>query len=179
MIEGISQNATIRQEYVKCSNLDCKEIHKPHGPYLYAYWKDKETKKLKKKYIGKSLEDYDHKLATQEVNKITGADMTTTQTKKLTFLVDQAKNKHNELAQEYIKKLDTKQNRSIDWAYKQVVDRIREHRTLKMVMLARRSNFEYDGPNELVGFVADQMQSKGLDPTNIEAFDGYLNSEFM
>jgi len=23
-----------------------------HGPYYYAYWKDPESKKLKKKYIG-------------------------------------------------------------------------------------------------------------------------------
>jgi hypothetical protein len=23
-----------------------------HGPYYYAYWKDPENKKLKKKYIG-------------------------------------------------------------------------------------------------------------------------------
>jgi hypothetical protein len=26
--------------------------HGKHGPYYYAYWKDPETKKLKKKYIG-------------------------------------------------------------------------------------------------------------------------------
>jgi hypothetical protein len=25
----------------------------PHGPYLYLYWKDLETKKLKKRYVGK------------------------------------------------------------------------------------------------------------------------------
>ncbi|MGB6592053.1 MAG: hypothetical protein WBE68_11150 [Candidatus Nitrosopolaris sp.] len=32
----IPPNATIRQEYVKCGNPDCRNSH---GPYLYAYWK--------------------------------------------------------------------------------------------------------------------------------------------
>ncbi len=26
-----------------------------HGPYYYAYWKDTESKKLKKKYIGSRM----------------------------------------------------------------------------------------------------------------------------
>jgi hypothetical protein len=30
---------------------DCQ--YERHGPYYYAYWKDPETKKLKKKYIGR------------------------------------------------------------------------------------------------------------------------------
>jgi hypothetical protein len=29
-----------------------KGFKKAHGPYYYAYWKDPESKKLKKKYIG-------------------------------------------------------------------------------------------------------------------------------
>ena len=45
----IPPNATIRQEYVKCGNP-------LHGPYLYAYWK--QDKKLKKRYVGKNLEDF-------------------------------------------------------------------------------------------------------------------------
>ncbi|MGC1932478.1 MAG: hypothetical protein WA667_26185 [Candidatus Nitrosopolaris sp.] len=49
----IPPNATIRQEYVKCGNPDCQ---KQLGPYLYAYWK--EDKKLNKRYVGKSLEDF-------------------------------------------------------------------------------------------------------------------------
>ena len=41
----IPPNATIRQEYVKCGNLDCQ---KSHGPYFYAYWKhDKKLKTIK------------------------------------------------------------------------------------------------------------------------------------
>jgi hypothetical protein len=45
----IPENATIREEYVKCGKEFCEE---KHGPYYYAYWKDPESKKLKKKYIG-------------------------------------------------------------------------------------------------------------------------------
>ena len=47
----IPKNATIRKEYVKCKKPDC--CYERHGPYYYAYWKDPETKKLKKKYIGR------------------------------------------------------------------------------------------------------------------------------
>ena len=42
----IPLNATIRQEYVKCGNPDCQNLH---GPYLYAYWK--HDKKLNKTYV--------------------------------------------------------------------------------------------------------------------------------
>jgi hypothetical protein len=48
--KSIPENATIRKEYIKCSKPFCHR-HK-HGPYYYAYWKDPESKKLKKKYIG-------------------------------------------------------------------------------------------------------------------------------
>jgi hypothetical protein len=47
--KSIPENATIRKEYVKCGKEICE--HK-HGPYYYAYWKDPESRKLKKKYIG-------------------------------------------------------------------------------------------------------------------------------
>ena len=47
--KSIPENATIRKEYIKCGKENCQ--HK-HGPYYYAYWKDPETKKLKKKYVG-------------------------------------------------------------------------------------------------------------------------------
>ena len=47
--KSIPANATIRKEYINCGKVVCQ--HK-HGPYYYAYWKDPESKKLKKKYIG-------------------------------------------------------------------------------------------------------------------------------
>ena len=47
--KSIPENATIRKEYIKCGKQMCEHTH---GPYYYAYWKDPESKKLKKKYIG-------------------------------------------------------------------------------------------------------------------------------
>jgi hypothetical protein len=47
--KSIPENAIIRKEYIKCEKQMC-EIE--HGPYYYAYLKDPESKKLKKKYIG-------------------------------------------------------------------------------------------------------------------------------
>jgi hypothetical protein len=47
--KSIPKNATVRKEYIKCGKEICEL---KHGPYYYAYWKDPETKKLKKKYIG-------------------------------------------------------------------------------------------------------------------------------
>jgi hypothetical protein len=47
--KSIPENATIRMEYIKCGKEICEELH---GSYYYAYWKDPEIKKLKKKYIG-------------------------------------------------------------------------------------------------------------------------------
>jgi hypothetical protein len=52
--KSIPKNATIRQEYVNCGKVFCIM---PHGPYFYAYWKDPQTKKLKKKYIGIKMPD--------------------------------------------------------------------------------------------------------------------------
>jgi hypothetical protein len=49
--KSIPKSATIRKEFVKCKKTNC--YHKKHGSYYYAYWKDPETKKLKKKYIGR------------------------------------------------------------------------------------------------------------------------------
>jgi hypothetical protein len=47
--KAVPENATIRREYIKCGKQICE---RKHGPYYYAYWKDPESKKLKKKYIG-------------------------------------------------------------------------------------------------------------------------------
>ena len=47
--KSVPENATIRKEYIKCGKEMCQL---KHGPYYYAYWKDPESKKLKKKYIG-------------------------------------------------------------------------------------------------------------------------------
>jgi hypothetical protein len=49
--KSIPKNATIRKECVKCKKPNCYQ--EQHGPYYYAYWKDPETKRLKKRYIGR------------------------------------------------------------------------------------------------------------------------------
>lgn len=49
--KSVPKNATIREEYVKCKKPNC--YRQLHGPYYYAYWKDPETKRLRKKYIGR------------------------------------------------------------------------------------------------------------------------------
>ncbi len=46
----IPNNATIKEELIRCGKTNCNEC--PHGPYYYAYWRDKTNKKLKKKYLG-------------------------------------------------------------------------------------------------------------------------------
>ena len=58
----LPKNVTIREEYVKCGKKSC-ELE--HGPYYYAYWKEKvvggdnekpvSILKLRKKYIGSYL----------------------------------------------------------------------------------------------------------------------------
>jgi hypothetical protein len=47
--KSIPENAIIRKEYIKSGKQMCQI---EHGPYYYAYWKDPQSKKLKKKYIG-------------------------------------------------------------------------------------------------------------------------------
>jgi hypothetical protein len=47
--ELVPKKATIRKEYIKCSNYYCRRCK--HGPYYYAYWRDQG--KRYKKYLGK------------------------------------------------------------------------------------------------------------------------------
>ena len=49
-LKSVPKNATIRKEFVKCKKPNC--YRQQHGPYYYAYWKDPESKRLKKRYIG-------------------------------------------------------------------------------------------------------------------------------
>jgi hypothetical protein len=54
--KAIPENATIRKEYIKCGKAFCEQ---PHGPYYYGYWKDPQSKKLNKKYIGTHMPEND------------------------------------------------------------------------------------------------------------------------
>jgi hypothetical protein len=102
--DPIPDRATIRKEYKKCRNALCECNTKPkktHGPYLYAYWKDKG--KLKKKYIGKNWEEYKDKLRIKARNEATGKNWTFIQWKKYRF-IELVANCGNKVAQDYKRK---------------------------------------------------------------------------
>ena len=162
----IPENATIRQEHVRCGNPDCQQLH---GPYLYAYWKD--GKILRKRYVGKTIDD----LLMRKVAK--KADTTPTKMRKLKVIKEKAQ-VGNLLAQEYLEKLKNGKV-STDWAYKVLVNSIREQRMLKMIAVAEQRHLSHNNPDELIEIIASEMRKQGLDPTNEENFDSYLNSKIM
>ncbi|MGC2573544.1 MAG: hypothetical protein WA364_18680 [Candidatus Nitrosopolaris sp.] len=162
----IPPNATIRQEYVKCGDPDCQNSH---GPYLYAYWK--QDKKLKKRYVGKYLEDFAIRKIAKEVK------LKPSQYSKFGFIQEEA-DRSNPLAKQYLEKL-RKEEVSIDWAHRVLINSIREQRMLKMMAIADDRHFSYDNEIELVQFIAAEMQKEGLDVNNEENLDSYLNTKFM
>jgi hypothetical protein len=145
----IPENATIRQERVRCGNPDCQQFH---GPYLYEYWKD--GKRLRKKYVGKTIAD----LVVRKVAKI--ADTTPTKMRKLKVIKEKAQ-----------------------WgnlvAYKALVNSIREQRMLKMLTIAQQRRLNHNNPDELIELIASEMRKQGLDPTNEDNVDSCLNSKIM
>ena len=78
---------------MKCGNPDCQS---QHGPYFYAYWK--EDKKLKKRYVGKNLEDFGLRKIAKEI-KLKPSVLI-----KFKFIEEQA-SKGNVLAKQYLEKL--------------------------------------------------------------------------
>ena len=176
----IPPNATIREEYVRCGNYTCQkcnfdgygdnqEKQRFHGPYLYAYWK--QDKKLKKIYIGKSWDDYRNSKIAEKV------DLTSTQYRKSKFVRDVAC-KGNQLAIQYLEK-SKNHGVSIDWAYRVIINSNREQRTLKMMAIADQKHLNHDNETELIDIIASEMREQGLDPTNEENLDSYLNSKIM
>ena len=105
----IPPNATIRQEYVKCGDPDSQNSH---GPYLYAYWK--QDKKLKKRYVGKNLEDFRLRKLANEIK------LRPSQYTKFMFIRQEA-SKDNILAKQYLEKL-RKEEVSIDWAHRVLIN---------------------------------------------------------
>jgi hypothetical protein len=162
----IPLNATIRQEYVKCGNPDC-EIS--HGHYLYAYWK--QDKKLKKRYVGKNLEDFVIRKIAKEVK------LRPRQYTKFSFIQEEA-DRSNPLAKQYLEKLK-KEEVSIDWAHRVLINSIREQRMLKMMAIADDRHFSYENEIELVQFIASEIEKEGLDVNNEGNLDSYLNTKFM
>ena len=162
----IPQNATIRQEYVKCGNPDCQNAH---GPYLYAYWK--KNKKLTKRYLGKTWEDF------RTSKRAKCIHLTPTQYRKSKFIREEAV-KGNPLAMQYAEKLRNGEV-SLDWAYRVINNKIHEQRMLKMMTIADNRHFSHDDENDLVQFIATEMQNQGLDLLNDDDLESYLNTNLM
>jgi hypothetical protein len=153
--QEIPLNATIRQEYVKYRDPDCKNSH---GPYFYAYWK--QDKKLKKRYVGKNLEDFGLRKIAKEIK------VKPSQLIKLKFIQQEA-TKGNLLAKQYVEKL-RKEEVSIDWTHPVLINSIREQRMLKMMAITDDRHFSYQNEVELNQFIASEMQKEGLDLNNEE-----------
>ena len=151
---------------MKCGNPDCENLH---GPYLYAYWK--QDKKLKKRYVGKNFEDFAIRKIAKEIK------LKPSQYTKFIFIQREA-DKCNPLAKEYLEKLK-KEEVSIDWAHRVLINSIRQQRMLRMMVIADDRHFSYDNEIELVKFIASEMQQGGLDINNEENLDSYLNTKFM
>jgi len=50
---------------------------------------------------------------------------------------------------------------------------------LKMMAIADDRHFSYQNENDLLNFIASEMQKEGLNPNNEENIDSYLNTKFM
>ena len=93
------------------------------------------------------------------------------------FIQQEAAN-DNILAKQYLEKL-RKEEVSIDWAHRVLINNIRQQRMFKMMAIAYDSHFSYDNEIELLQFIASEMQKEGLDVNNEESLDSYLNTKFM
>jgi hypothetical protein len=130
-----------------------------------------QDKKLKKRYVGKNLEDFGLRKIAKEIK------LRPSQLIKLKFIRQEA-TKGNLLAKQYVEKL-RKEEVSIDWAHRVLINSIRQQRMLKMIAIADDRHFSYDNENELVQFIASEMEKEGLDVNNEENLDSYLNTKFM
>ena len=82
------------------------------------------------------------------------------------------------LAKQYLEKL-RKEEVSIDWAHRVLINSIHQQRLLKMMTIADNRHFIYDNETELVRFIDSEMQKEALDINNEENLDSYLNTKFM
>ena len=60
--------------------------------------------------------------------------------------------------------------------YQEKLIRKNRQRLLKMMAIADDRDFSYDNETELVQFIASEMEKEGLDITNEENIDSYLNT---
>ena len=54
-----------------------------------------------------------------------------------------------------------------------------KQRMLKMMTIADNKHFSYQNRNDLIDFIASEMQKEGFGPNNEENIDSYLNTKFM
>jgi hypothetical protein len=92
--------------------------------------------------------------------------------------IEQEAFKDNVLAKQYLEKL-RKEEVSIDWAHRVLINSIRQKRMLKMMAIVDDRHFSYDNEIELDQFIASEMEKEGLDVNNEENLDSYLNTKFM
>jgi len=136
---------------------------------ISAYWK--QDKKLKKRYVGRDFEHFAIRKIAKEVK------LKPSQYTKFIFIQREA-DKGDPLAKRYLEKLK-KEEVSIDWAHRVLINQIREQRMLKMMAIADDRHFIYDNETELVQFIDSEMQKEALDINNEENLDSYLNTKFM
>lgn len=53
-VGGAAVTYTFRREYVRCGKPACRcRAGERHGPYTYKYWRDPDSGRLRKAYVGK------------------------------------------------------------------------------------------------------------------------------
>ena len=92
--------------------------------------------------------------------------------------IQQEASKGNVLVTQYLEKIK-KEEVSIDWSHRVLISSIRQQRMLKMMAIADDRHFSYQNENDLVGFIASEMQKEGLDLDNEKNLDSYLNTKIM
>lgn len=138
-----TQKVTVRREYKN------DRFGNSYGPYIYCYWKDKQTHKLKKYYVGKSVEDHDSRAAYEGLNVMFGLNVTSglprrpSEWRKWEFLMSQRYEKQNKLAEFYLKKVEDNEV-TIDWAYRLVKWSIHEIRKKTLLAMAAKGNITHN-----------------------------------
>ena len=62
---------------------------------------------------------------------------------------------------------------------KHLTSSMREQRMLKMIAVAEQRHLSHNNPDELIELIALEMRKQGLDQTNEEKYDSYINSKIM
>ena len=151
------ENATIREEYVTCGNVDCpcfEDKDQRHGPYLYAYWR--EHSKLKKMYLGKSMADY-YEGRICKIVKIPHSHY-----RKFKYVINLAEKGHP-IAMEYKKKVDDEEV-SMDWAFRRVRQSMGERRTQMALMEMTKKGLDIDDQDAVLDYAFNKITEEMLLP---------------